>query len=109
MLPHCWKSLQLIGNIVATPASAGHLWGMPDAKSTSGAVITEVTGKLEETKKTISDMETLKDSARSGFKSFEDLGPSGKRKRCALLETKLKIIMQRHGASWGQPGHAGLH
>ena len=53
-----------IGNIVATPASVGPLWGMPDAESTIGAVITDLTVKLEEAKKTISDMETLKDSTR---------------------------------------------
>ena len=59
-----------IGNIVATPASVGPLWGMPDAESTIGAVITDLTGKLEEAKKTIIDMPvgTLEDSTstRSG-------------------------------------------
>ena len=86
-----------IGNIVATPASFSQQWGMPDAESTIEAVITDLTGKLEEAKKTISDMETLKDSTRSGYKSFEDLGSSGKRKRCAFLETKLKSMCQDMG------------
>ena len=86
-----------IGNIVATPASVGPLWGMPDAETTIGAVITDLTVKLEEAKKTISDMETLKDSTRTAYKTFEDLGPSGKRKRCALLETKLKNMCKDMG------------
>jgi hypothetical protein len=52
------EELAIVGNIVATPASVGHLWGMPDAESTIGAVITDLTGNFEEAKKTISDMET---------------------------------------------------
>ena len=82
-----------IGTIVAIPASVGPLFGMHDAESTIGTMITDLTHQLEQAKKTISDMETIVEKASSTrpcYKAFDDLGPSGKRKRCTLLESKVK-------------------
>ena len=83
-----------VGNIVAIPASVGRLFSMDDAESTIGTMITDLTHQLNQAKKTISDMETIveKVSTRPGYQAFDDLGPSGKRKRCALLESKVKDL-----------------
>ena len=88
-----------IGTIVAIPASVGPLFGMDDAESTIGTMITDLTHQLEQAKKTISDMETIveKASTRPCYKAFDDLGPSGKRKRCTLLESKVKDLCQEMG------------
>ena len=88
-----------IGTIVAIPASVGPLFGMHDAESTIGTMITDLTHQLEQAKKTISDMETIveKASTRPCYKAFDDLGPSGKRKRCTLLESKVKDLCQEMG------------
>ena len=88
-----------VGNIVAIPASVGRLFSMDDAESTIGTMITDLTQQLNQAKKTISDMETIveKVSTRPGYKVFDDLGPSGKRKRCALLESKVKDLCQDMG------------
>jgi hypothetical protein len=88
-----------VGNIVAIPASVGQLFGMDDAESTIGTMITDLTHQLNQAKQTISDMDTIvqKDSTRPAYKAFEDLGLSGKRKRCALLESKVKDLCQDMG------------